>query len=364
MMKDFCDKHNVPYKLCGKLIVEDSSSAESKERSGKQLSKLFDQGVKNGVHGLELIKSDSARILALEPELERSIASAIWSPETGIVCAHHYMQALEGLILNAGCEMVYNCVVQGVRSDPALSAAPSSACSHRDSAFVLMTSHGDIEVDYVVNAAGLHAPDLARSLMPWAIQSDTTNTDQGADDLIPCSKYARGSYWKPDFTHLLSAKPQFRRLVYPLPEPGLAGLGTHLTLDLDGSIRFGPNVEWIDADAVPAVEDDARSQSLYAVQEADERVHASVRKYFPHDCRLVPDYSGVRPKVEGCTDFVFLEAAEVLARMSRDDGEEGGSARGARVNQTHLLGMESPGLTSSLAIAEEVTARVVRSLSN
>lgn len=356
-MKDFCDKYKVPYKLCGKLIVEDSSSAENKERSGRQLRELFDQGVKNGVHGLEHIQSDSARILALEPELERSISSAIWSPETGIVCAHHYMQALEGLLLNAGCEMVYNCVVQGVRSYPMFSDAPSSACSHRDSAFVLVTSHGDIEVDYVVNAAGLHAPNLARSLMPWVMQLGTTNTGQGADDLIPRSKYARGSYWKPEFSHLACGKPDFRRLVYPLPEPGLAGLGTHLTLDLDGSIRFGPNVEWIDADAVPAVEDDSRS--LYAVQEADERVYASVRKYFPHECRLVPDYSGVRPKVEGCTDFVFLEAAEVLARMARDLSRHHGDG-----NQMHLLGMESPGLTSSLAIAEEVTARVARCLSN
>ena len=176
----------------------------------------------------------------------------------------------------------------------------------------------EIEAGVLVNAAGLHAPAVARRI-------------DGLDPaLIPRAWFAKGNYYA------LAGRSPFTRLIYPVPEPG--GLGVHLTLDLAGQARFGPDVEWLDVDAPDAIDyavDPARSAAFYA----------AIRRYWPglKDGALAPAYSGVRPKLQGpgasASDFML----------------QGPEAHGVG-GLMNLFGIESPGLTASLAIAAEVAA--------
>jgi L-2-hydroxyglutarate oxidase LhgO len=292
----FCDSHGVPHRRCGKLIVATNALEEAK------IEGIHQQGVTNGVESLELIDGDAAR--GLEPNLFAT--AAVVSRETGIVDSHALMLALQGDLEDAGGALAFDTVVERLaRRDGQWHATVSG-----DDA-------GEIPFDAVVNAAALGAQGLARA------------TEAYPPERIPKLVYAKGNYFG------CLGRPAFTRLIYPSPVDG--GLGTHVTLDLAGRMRFGPDVEWIDREVYEV--DPGRAASFYA----------SIRRYWPGlpDDALVPDYSGIRPKLTGPgeppADFMIEGPAEHgLTRL------------------VALFGIESPGLTASLSLADEVAEKIER----
>lgn len=289
----YCERRGVPHARCGKLIVA-SSAQESSLRA------IQERAQANGVR-LEWLSGREAR--ALEPEL--ACDAALHSPATGIVDSHALMLALHGDAEAAGATFAFGARVAGgrVRADGV------------EVSFAGQEAH-TLRARDVVICAGLSSPAVARAVAGVR------------PDRIPRAAFAKGSYFS------LVRRAPFSRLVYPVPEPG--GLGVHLTLDLAGRARFGPDVEWLD------VADE--SEIDYAVDPArGERFQAAIRSYWPNlrDGDLVPDYSGVRPKI--------VRAGEPDADFAIHDERVHG-ARGVIA----LYGIESPGLTSALAIADHV----------
>ena len=289
MLYDYCGVRAVPHQRCGKLIV-----ATSPEQLA-QLDGIRLRAVANGVDDLQWLSRDEAR--ALEPELE--CVAALLSPSTGIVDSHALMLALLGDLENAGGLLALN--------------SPLALAQCASDAIHLEAMDGTrISARTVVNAAGLHAPDLARRFA-------------GLDAIhVPRAAYAKGSY----FT--LSGRAPFSHLIYPVPEA--AGLGVHLTLDLGGQAKFGPDVQWVDGPD-DLVVDASRGQGFYT----------EVRKYWPglRDGALVAGYAGIRPKIHGPHEA----AADFLIQGPGDHGVAG---------LVNLFGIESPGLTSALAIGAHV----------
>lgn len=286
----YCRERGIPHRQCGKLIV--ATSALERE----QLPDIAARAARNGVPDLRQLSAADA--LALEPAL--ATTGALLSPSTGIIDSHAYMMALLGDAENAGAVLALNSPVErgrvangGVVVDIGGAEPMSLACR------------------LFVNAAGLCAPKLARLIegMPPA--------------LVPREYYAKGDY----FSHV--GKAPFSRLIYPVPVKG--GLGIHLTLDLAGQARFGPDIEWIDTLNYDV--DPAKAASFYA----------GVRRYFPDlkDGALVPAYSGIRPKI------VPPDVA------SQDFVVQGPGVHGV-TGLINLFGIESPGLTASLALAKLV----------
>jgi L-2-hydroxyglutarate oxidase LhgO len=286
---EFCDSHGVAYRKLGKLIVA-SDPAET-----GRLEKIRAQAAANGVT-LSHVGGDEAR--TMEPALR--VDSALHSPETGIVDSHALMLAYQGDMENAGGAIATHAPVlggavtdDGIRLDVGGDAPMQLACS------------------ILVNAVGLQAPDIAHKIT--GIPSQT----------IPRKYLCKGNYYG------LQGKAPFSRLIYPVPEPG--GLGVHLTLDLGGQARFGPDVEWVDHEEYDV--DLRRADGFYA----------AIRRYWPAlpDDALVPGYAGIRPKISGpgepAADFAIV-----------------GPAVHGVPGLVNLFGIESPGLTSSLAIGEAV----------
>ncbi|MNN02005.1 L-2-hydroxyglutarate oxidase LhgO [compost metagenome] len=292
MLYDFCASHHVPHQRCGKLIVATSAAQVA------TLDGIRAKAAANGVDDLRLLSRDQAR--ALEPQLQ--CHAALLSPSTGIVDSHGLMTALLGDAENAGAMLA---VQSPVRTGAVTADGIRLEVDAADGATTLLART-------VVNSAGLTAPDLARRI------------DGIPAGHIPQQYFAKGCY----FT--LSGRAPFSRLIYPVPEA--AGLGVHLTLDLGGQARFGPNVRWIDEIEYSVPPNDA--DSFY-----DE-----VRRYWPGlaDGALQPGYAGIRPKISGPTE---------VAADFRIDGPATHGVPGL----VNLFGIESPGLTSSLAIAERVT---------
>lgn len=284
----YCEMHGVPHKRCGKLIVATS------EAQLAELGKIKAAALANGVV-LEELTAAQAR--AMEPNLH--CTGALHSPTTGIIDSHTYMLSLLGEAERHGATLVCDSAVTGARIGP--------------EGVTVLVNGGETELQarLLVNSAGLSAPALAASI-------------EGFPRTFARRGYlAKGNY----FT--LAGRSPFSRLVYPVPEPG--GLGVHLTLDLAGRARFGPDVQWIE-------------QLDYAVDpRRGDRFYGEVRKYWPAlpDGALEPAYSGIRPKIsaqgEPNADFVI----------------EGPGTHGVP-GVVNLFGIESPGLTASLAIAEAV----------
>ena len=285
----YCAEHGVPVHKLGKLIVA-SDRAE-----GAQLERIAAQAAANGV---ELTPLSGQQASALEPALR--VHSALHSPETGIVDSHALMLAYQGDMEESGGVVAYQAPVLGgaVETDGIRLAVGGEAPM-------------DLHCSVVVNAVGLHAPDVARRIE--GIPSQT----------IPRAYLCKGNYYG------LAARAPFARLIYPVPEPG--GLGVHLTLDLGGQARFGPDVEWVEREEYDV--DPGRAAGFYA----------AIRRYWPAlpDGALVPGYAGSRPKSSGPHE----PAADFAVWGPAVHGVPG---------LVNLFGIESPGLTASLAIGQAV----------
>lgn len=292
----YCRDQGVGHRRIGKLIVATDAAQIG------WLDALAERARANGVNDLERLDAPAAR--KLEPDL-RCVA-ALHSPSTGIVDSHGLMLSLRGDAERHGAVIAFRSPVSGGRcldDGFRLAIGGAAPCT--------------VECRMLVNAAGLHAQTVAETL------------DGFPKSRIPPRYYAKGSY----FT--LSGKSPFGRLIYPAPEPG--GLGIHLTLDLAGQARFGPDVQWIDA-IDHTVDPDAAP-----------RFAEAIRRYWPglSEDRLQPGYAGIRPKIvpRGSPD------ADFMIQGSRDHGI------GGLIN---LFGIESPGLTASLAIADHVAASLLK----
>jgi len=291
MLYDFCAAHGVPHSKVGKLVVA------TNETELARLGAIYKQAQINGVERLVMMDAEAAK--RLEPEL-RCLA-AMHSPETGIIDSHRYMLALRGDLEDRGGMIALNTPIERLAPGPAGWAVRFGTDSDQQS----------IMVDAVVNAAGLGAQRLARA------------TEGYLPERVPRLILAKGNYFS------FTGRPAFSRLVYPAPMPG--GLGIHVTLDLAGRMRFGPDVEWITE--VNYDVDPARANIFYK----------RIRDYWPGlpDNSLVPDYAGIRPKLTGEGE----PAADFMIDTPKDHGLP---------RLVHLFGIESPGLTSSLLLGEEV----------
>jgi L-2-hydroxyglutarate oxidase LhgO len=287
---DYCRDHGIPHRNCGKLIVATTA------RETEKLASIRAHAEANGVLDLQSLGGADAR--ALEPAL--NCDAALLSPSTGIIDSHAYMLALRGDAEEAGAACAFH--------TPLLHARATAEGLELDAGGDAPMS---LQCRLLVNAAGLNAPAVARSIDGMPI------------DLIPPAYFAKGNYFS------CSARAPFSRLIYPVPEPG--GLGVHLTLDMAGQARFGPDVEWVDT--VDYAVDPARA----------ERFYPAIRRYWPTlpDGALMPSYSGIRPKIVPPA----VAAQDFLIQGPRDHGVNG---------LINLFGIESPGLTSSLAIADYV----------
>ena len=286
----YCAEHGIPHRNCGKLIVA-TTPAET-----EKLQSIRAHAAANGVDDMQLLSGEVAR--ALEPAL--NCDAALLSPSTGIIDSHAYMLALQGDAEAAGAAFAFYTPLLRAR-------AVAGRFEIETGGEAPMT----LACDLLVNAAGLGAPAVARGIegMPVA--------------LIPTAYLAKGNYFS------CSARAPFSHLIYPVPEPG--GLGVHLTLDMAGQARFGPDVEWIDH--VDYAVDPARA----------ERFDPAIRKYWPTlpDGALMPSYSGIRPKIVPPA----VATQDFLIQGPTEHGVSG---------LINLFGIESPGLTSSLAIADHV----------
>src|SRR5581483_7784558 len=280
LLYGYCHSHGVPHRKCGKLIVA-TDAAEL-----KKVEAIHAQGLRNECESLELMDGGAAR--ALEPAL--SCIGALLSPETGIVDAHAYMLALRGDLEDRGGRIAFHTRVENLQRR---GGRWRMCYGGRES--------GRLDVDAVVNAAGLGGQALA------------LNTESYPADRVPRLVFCKGNYFS------FAGRPAFTRLIYPVPVDG--GIGIHITLDMAGRMRFGPDVEWVERENYDV--DPARSQAFYA----------RIRSYWPAlpDGSLQPAYSGIRPKRSGPgepqQDFVI-------------DGPPQHGLPGL----VQLFGIESPGL--------------------
>ena len=283
----YCDEHGVPYRRCGKLIVAASDS------QALELLTIRKKAQENGV--TDVVEISATEAMRMEPAL-RCVA-ALHSPSTGIIDSHALMLAYLGDAESAGAMLALRSPLHGIAV-----TGPG---------FELRAEETRIQAKFLVNSAGLRAPSVARLIAGFPAER------------IPRELYAKGNYYS------LAGRPPFSRLVYPVPEPG--GLGVHLTLDLAGQARFGPDVEWVD-------------RIDYAVDpRRAERFYAAIRRYWPAlpDGALAPGYAGIRPKISGPGE----PAADFVIQGPAEHGIAG---------LVNLFGIESPGLTASLALADDV----------
>src|SRR5580698_9436174 len=263
MLYEFCASHGVGHNKCGKLVVATNEAELAKVETIKTQSEI------NGVEGTEMIGGNAAR--AMEEEL--FCIGALWSPETGIIDSHGYMLALWGELEDRGGMIAFETPVERMSYK-----APQWHVQFGG------REAGTVPFDAVVNAAGLGAQALARRIENYPAEK------------VPRLVLGKGNYFG------FAGKPAFSRLIYPTPIDG--GLGVHVTLDLAGRMRFGPDVEWIAEENYTV--DPKRAESFYS----------RIRTYWPRlpEGSLVPDYCGIRPKLtgqgEGQADFLIAGPAD------------------------------------------------------
>ena len=293
LLYGYCAERGIGHQRCGKLLVATHADQVA------QLQTIIDKAAANGVNDLVLLSRAAA--LGLEPDL--ACVAAIHSPGTGIVDSHGLMLALQGDLENASGLVALNSPVAGAR------------CAE-DGIVLEMRDGTALKATRVVNAAGLGAQPLAHRFDGFPAAQ------------VPPASFAKGNYFS------LAGRSPFQRLIYPVPQA--AGLGVHLTLDLGGQAKFGPDVQWVDSPD-DLVVDPARGDAFYA----------EVRKYWPAlpDGALIPAYAGIRPKPHARGD------------AARDFVIDGPAQHGV-AGLVNLFGIESPGLTSSLAIARHVSTLI------
>jgi len=293
----FCQKYRVPYKRIGKLIIA------TDERETVQLEQILKQGKQNGVNDLEIL--DQLQIRHLEPLIQAQ--AALLSPSTGIIDSHSFMQTLLGLLQHHNGIFVAN-------------TEPTQIIPLQHGFHIKGHSSGDdfqLTCRQLVNAAGLSALQLARKIVGIC--------DKNLPRLYPC----KGHYFA------LQGTSPFSHLIYPVPNAHLIGLGIHATLDLAGQVKFGPDSQYIDNIDYTVPEHLATSFAQ------------AIKRYFPSLApnKLTPAYSGIRPKLQGpkdaFSDFVFEDH-----NMHGIPG------------LINMFGIESPGLTASLAIARHITQQL------
>jgi len=296
MLYDYCAQRGVDHLRCGKLIVA------TRPEQVDQLQQIQQKARLNGVAELRYLNRAQAK--ALEPRLQ--CEAALLSASTGIVDSHALMLALQGDLEAAHGIIAFNTPVSHINKG-------------RDAIEVVMQDGTLLSAQLLINAAGLSAVDLAQRCTALDARH------------LPTAFYAKGNY----FT--LSGRAPFSHLIYPVPEQ--AGLGVHLTLDLGGQAKFGPDVQWVDRPDDLQV-DPARGDAFYA----------QVRRYWPGlpDGALLPGYAGIRPKISGPGE----PAADFMI--------QGPTAHGV-AGLINLFGIESPGLTSALALGEYVAAMALAS---
>ncbi len=290
----FCDDHGVDHRRCGKLIVA------ATEEQALQLDALQATAVNNGVH--DLVRLTPQDVRTLEPEV--SCVAAVLSPSTGIIDSHAFMQALQGEAEAYGAQIVLMAQVERLQNE-----------SGHGRFIIKLSGGGAVTCQRLVVAAGLHATHLADTLVYENCY------------VPPRTYYAKGQYYA------LAGPPPFSRHIYPMPQG--AWLGLHATVDLSGRCKFGPDIEWIDAIDY-SFQPDKLTKFL-----------KFIRAYYPAlgAEKLRPDYTGIRPKLyrqgEPVSDFMIHGHAE--------HGVE---------NLVMLFGIESPGLTAAMSLAEDIVLRL------
>lgn len=293
LLYDYCERRDIPHKKCGKLIIATCREEEA------ELEWLLAQAGKNDVENVVLL--DKSESLELEPHI--NVTASLHLKETGIIDSRSLMKAMAYDVKRNGGSLLYNAPVVSMR---------------RDGLYELELGDGSrFSSECVINAAGLHATAMA-GMMGVPVPS-----------IHPC----KGSYFS------YSGKLRCSRLVYPVPEKKLTGLGVHATIDMDGRMRFGPDTEYING-----IDDFSVSDSK------KEYFFRSAKKIFPAiiSDHLHPDSAGIRPKLQGPED---PEVKDFYIREERDAGFP---------RLVNLIGIESPGLTSSMAIGEYVKELVRR----
>lgn len=295
LLYEYCVERGIAHMRCGKLIVATDAAQLG------ELEAIQKKAHANGVS--DVVWMTRAQAVALEPAV--SCVGALYSPSTGVVDSHAFMLALQGDAEAHGAMLAF--------------VSPLARARVLGDGRIALEVGGaepmQLAARTVVNAAGLTAPSVARRIEGYPA------------DKAPPEFYAKGNYYS------LIGRSPFSRLVYPVPEPG--GLGVHVTIDLGGQARFGPDVEWIERIAYDV--DPRRA----------ERFYAAIRRYWPQlpDGALAPGYAGIRPKIAGPKD----PAPDFLIQGPMEHGVAG---------LVNLFGIESPGLTASLALAAGVAARL------
>ena len=339
LLYDYLTERSIPFKQCGKLIVATTEIALL------ELHTIREKALRNGVTDLCILDPISVR--SLEPEIH--CLAALYSPSTGIIDSHTYMLNLLADAENAGASLIPNCTVNsGMCSSQTL----NNNHHHR---ITLITNQGVIQTKTLINAGGLYSIDIIKKI------------DGFPKNLIPTAYFAKGNYFKLNG----SLKP-FSRLIYPIPEMG--GLGVHATIDLHNNVRFGPDVEWLHEDSNNEEKDAGNFESQSVNINQNTRINHSyvpnnyqvdplrsvkfydlIRRYYPNlpDNSLIPDYSGIRPKLSHPTKptstTTVMNSDDFMIQSVEEHGVQG---------LVNLLGIESPGLTASLAIARYVNTKL------
>jgi len=294
MLYQYCLDNNIPHQRAGKFIVAKNATQEV------ELIKIHKHALENGVEDLRWL--DKNQVHKEEPAL--SVNAALYSPSTGIIDSHAYMLQLQADFERFGGQVVFN---------------TNLAIKHIDKEGVtveLLGQNAELKAKYCVNSAGLEAVNLLQDVAEFP------------PDQLPTAHYAKGSYFS------YGGKVPFSHLIYPVPEVG--GLGIHLTLDLSGAAKFGPDVEWLDTQNLD--EFDYKVDPIKA-----KKFEQAIKSYWPslEGEKLIADYSGIRPKISGPSET----SADFMIQSEQQHGIRG---------LVNLFGIESPGLTASLAIGERV----------